>query len=119
MAAQRVFIFWTHPLFHETIRVLLNHPEVEWVGSSPDYQIDWDLFSDPPPDKIVIEEDGRGPPPEIINLLLAHCESVRVLGLNLLDNEMNVFDYSQRTVCKADDLLHLILDDCTKKEIDQ
>lgn len=118
MAVHRVFIFWIHPLFHETVRVLLNHPGVEWVGSSQDYTTGWDMVSEPPPDTIVIEEDDRGPPPEIIQLLLNQRFNVRILGLNLLDNEISVFDYSQRTVCKADDLLHWILEDCNQKEKD-
>jgi DNA-binding NarL/FixJ family response regulator len=115
MAVRRVFILWTHPLFHETVRVLLNHPEVEWIGSSPD-SIPEDLLLQTPPDIIVLEEEGGGPTVEIINLLMTHRESVRVLGLNLLDNQMSVFDYSHRTVCKADDLLYWVLEDCTQKE---
>jgi DNA-binding NarL/FixJ family response regulator len=119
MAIHRVFIFWTHPLFFETVRALLNHPSVECVGSSQDYSTGWDLVSDPPPDTIVIEEDGRGPQPETIKLLITTRLNVRVLGLNLLDNEIRVFDYSQRTAWKSDDLLHWILEDCAQKEKDK
>lgn len=111
MANRRVFIFWTHPLFHETVKALLNHPHIEWAGSSSDYAAGWEpgLIS---PDTILVEEDEAGSPPaELIKLLETSRGNVRVVGLNLNDNEMRVYNYVQRTVCKADDLLQWILND--------
>jgi hypothetical protein len=115
MAACRVFIVWKHLLFHETVRALLNQPEVDWIGSSPEFKPE-ELLSDNPPDIIVIEEEGHNQTVEIMNLLMNHHAKIRLLGLNLLDNEMIVFDYSTRTVCKANDFLNWVLEECNQKE---
>jgi hypothetical protein len=32
MAVRRVFVIWANPIFRESVRLLLRHPDVEWVG---------------------------------------------------------------------------------------
>jgi DNA-binding NarL/FixJ family response regulator len=118
MAARKVFIIWKHPLFHETVRALLNHPELVCIGSSSEFSAD-QLLSDTPPDIIVIEEENHGQTVRIINLLLNHYAKIRLLALNLLDNEMSVFDYSFETVYKVNDFLSWVLEESSQMENDK
>jgi DNA-binding NarL/FixJ family response regulator len=116
MAVRRVFILWTHSLFHETVRALLNDPQVELLGSSQDYSKVQVQISEQPPDILVVEEEDYTNFIKIIDLLKNQRENIRVVGLNLLDNEMSVFEFHQKTVCKADDLLQWVLVDNTTPE---
>jgi hypothetical protein len=116
MTIRRVFILWTHSLFHETVRALLNDPQVVLLGSSQDYSLVQDQISEQSPDILVVEEENYTNFPEIIDLLKNQKESIRVVGLNLLDNEMSVLDFYHKTVCNADDLLQWVLVDNTPQE---
>jgi hypothetical protein len=116
MTIRRVFILWTHSLFHETVRALLNDPQVVLLGSSQDYSLVQDQISEQSPDILVVEEENYTNFPEIIDLLKNQKESIRVVGLNLLDNEMSVLDFYHKTVCNADELLQWVLVDNTPQE---
>jgi hypothetical protein len=37
MSTRQVFIIWTHPLFQESIALLMHHPEIELVGETDDH----------------------------------------------------------------------------------
>ncbi len=111
MAARRVFVIWTHPIFHESVRLLLNHPDVEWVGATSDYAAAKDEVLDLQPDTILVEEIAGNIPVEVLEIMEASSQNVRVIGLSLADNELSVYYHEQRTVGQAEDLLRLILDD--------
>ena len=111
MAIRRVFIYWTHPLFYDSVRMLLNHPEIEWVGSSSDYGAGWSQIMSVPPDTILVEEVEGSIPDEVLHLVEASHWNGRVVGLNIHDNQMRMYQHIQRTVGKAEDLLQWILDD--------
>ncbi len=108
MAVRRVFVIWTHPLFHESVRLLLNHPEVEWVGSTSDYETALTKILDFQPDTILVEEVEETISERIIKLLEGSSWNLRVIGLSLDNNKMRVYHSEYRTVAQAEDLLHLI-----------
>ncbi len=37
MTGRRMFVICSHPLFLKSLRVLLDHPEIEWVGLATDF----------------------------------------------------------------------------------
>jgi hypothetical protein len=37
MATHQVYVIWTHPLFHDSLRQLLDHNEIKWVGAASDF----------------------------------------------------------------------------------
>jgi hypothetical protein len=111
MAGRKVFVFWTHILFHETVQALLNHPLIEWLGSSSDLNSVMDPSLNPRPDVIIIEEESGSQPIEVIQILENSRWNVRLVGLNLEDNQMRVYDFTQHTVQNADDLLHWIVNE--------
>ena len=109
MATHRVFVIWTHPLFHEAVRRLLSHPDIDWVGATSDHVAARDQIVNLCPDTILIEEgEGGGVPAEALEILEDSTSDVRVIRLSLADNELRVYHRAQRTVKHAEDLLHLI-----------
>ncbi len=111
MALRRVFVIWTHPLFYESVRLLLQHPDIEWVGATADRAVARSQIARLCPDTILIEEEeGGSVSAEALNVLDASSADVRVIRLSLADNELKVYHREQRTVAKAEDLLRLIQD---------
>ena len=113
MSVRRVFIFWTHPLFHEAVRMLLKHPEIVWVGASSQYTVDKDQIASSSPDTILVEEIEDTVPADIMKFLETSHDSLRVIGLSLENNQMHTYHRVERTVGKAEDLLQWILNDTT------
>ncbi len=112
MTNRRVFVIWTHPLFHESIRLLLNHPGIEWVGATPDHRVAREEIIRLQPDTILIEEgESGGTPGEAMGILETGPSDVRVIRLSLADNALSVYHREQRVVGQAEDLLRLIQND--------
>jgi len=113
MVTQRVYVIWTHPLFLDSLRILLNHPGIEWVGASSNYMaVKNELFS-LKPDCVIVEEVETDLVAIEMDILKISSWVVRLIGLNLDDNHLNVYHREQRSVVNADDLLRLILSDPT------
>jgi DNA-binding NarL/FixJ family response regulator len=106
---RRVFVIWTHPIFHESVRLLLNHPEVELVGATSDYLAAQDEILSLQPDTVLVEEVGESVRAEVMEILEASSWSVRVIGLSLADNSLRIYHREQRTVAQGEDLLQLVL----------
>lgn len=113
MANRRVFIIWSHPLFHESVRMLLDHPDINLVGATSDYETTYEEISNLQPDTIIIEEAEEGDPGEMMKYLETFSWNVCVSFLNLNDNQLNMYKHEQRTLGRADDLLHHILNETT------
>lgn len=111
MAFRRVFILWANPLFHESVRLLLDHPEVECVGETSDYAAGSDQILHLHPDTVLVEEVEGWIPVDVFKLLEKSRWTIRVVGLNLWDNQMRAYQRVQHTVGKVDDLLDMILSD--------
>lgn len=109
MSTHRVFIVWTHPLFHEAVGLLLKHPKIEIVGSNSDFKTAHKEILEIQPDTIIVEEGGKGIPKDILKYLGTYPWNLRVTFLNLNDNQLNMYQHEQRTMVQAEDLLHLIL----------
>jgi hypothetical protein len=111
MPVRRVFVFWTHPIFHDSVRLLLAHPQILWVGATSDYAANYEQILISQPDTILVEEVNGLVPPEIMHVLEKSQWNVRVVGLNLHDNQVQVYHRVQRSVGKADDLLNWIINE--------
>ena len=110
MALPRVFVIWNHPLFYESLRLLLNHPDIEWAGATSDYASALAQTERLQPDTILVEEGEDGLPAQALELLKTSPCELRIISLNLSDNQLNVYYRELHTVVQAEDLLHLIID---------
>jgi DNA-binding NarL/FixJ family response regulator len=56
MATRRLFIVWSHPLFRETVHVLLDIPAIEVVGMASEFETALARLESLQPDVIIVEE---------------------------------------------------------------
>lgn len=110
METRRVYVVWTHPLFYESVRLLLNDPNVELVGATSNYAAAHSQIMNLQPDTIIIEEKEGELSTEVFEFLNDSPLVGRIIGLNLVDNQLCVYHRERRTVGQAEDLLDLIHD---------
>ena len=105
-----VFVIWRNPLFLESIRALLHHPQIQLVGASSDFSQAHDEIAVLRPDVVIIEGNSGGTSidSETLPILIS---TARVIQMSLDDNELNLFQHQQRTLADADDLLSMILEE--------
>jgi hypothetical protein len=108
--SRQVFILWLNPLFHETVRLLLDFPEINIIGDSSDYNAARETLGRLQPDTVIFEEDedNAGICAEIFQILEASTWNLRVIRLSLLDNELKVYHREQSTVSTSEDLRRLV-----------
>lgn len=107
LAARRIFVIWTHPLFLEAVRLLLTCPEIEWLGDTSDHRLAREKITDLHPDTVLVEED-QNVLADIVGILEAN--TTKVVRLSLEANALSVYHREDRTITHADDLLRLIQD---------
>lgn len=109
MPHRRVYVIWSHPLFRESVYLLLEHPDVVVTGANTDYSAARAEIFEQQPDVIVIEKIGDDEPSEIYKILENSPWDVDVIELNLMDNRLSVYHHERREVSKAQELLDLVL----------
>jgi AmiR/NasT family two-component response regulator len=111
MEPARVFVIWTHPLFHETVRRLLSEWNVSVVGATSDHRKADALIAELEPNVVILEEsieqDGTDEQ-ETMSILSA---GPNVIRLSLSDNEMLLYRREHRTLGKIEDLVHILTGD--------
>ena len=109
MNSRRVFVIWIHPLFLESLRLLLQNANIQWIGSSSLCDQEFAEIERLNPDTILVEEEENGKiPANLIDLMEASSTNVRIFRLSLADNDLKIYHREKRTVLQADDLLNLI-----------
>lgn len=112
MTSRRVFVIWSHPIFHESLRLLLNHPGIEWVGATSDHRAAHEAILRHQPDTVLLEEgEDEEVPCEAVRIIGAGPTNVRVIRLSLSDNELSVYHRERRTIGAAEELLQIIQGD--------
>jgi len=109
MSRRNVFVIWSHPLFFDAVRLLLQESNVPMVGATSDHRTAQEEIERFKPD-VVILEHGEGEPSEIEEQeTMAILKSgSHVIRLSLTDNELSVYRREHRTVGKIDDLVNLL-----------
>ncbi len=110
MANHQVYVIWTNPLFHDSLRQLLDHSDIEWVGAASDFSSAVEEISHLHPDTILIEEmAGETTTSTFMKIVGKFQWDLRVIGVSLNDNQMSVFQHAQQTVGQPEDLIRLII----------
>ena len=111
----RVFIIWMHPLFHETVRLLLNHSNIEIVGDNREYSVAKTDMGNLKPDTIIIEDtkegDVRDESPNILDLLENSEWQPRIIRLSMDDNELRIYRHNKWMMNDSADLIRFIQDE--------
>jgi DNA-binding NarL/FixJ family response regulator len=110
MAIHQVYVIWTHPLFHDSLRQLLDHTDIKWVGAASDFTAAVEEISRLHPDTILIEEqEGETTTATFMKIVEKFQWNLRVVGVSLNDNQLSVYQHAQQTVGQPEDLIRLII----------
>ncbi len=110
MANHQVYVIWANPLFHDSLRQLLDHTGIKWVGASSDFAEAVEGISRLQPDTILIEEvEGKTTMTAFREIVEQFHWDLRVIGVSLNDNEMSIYRHEQQTVGQPEDLIRLIV----------
>jgi DNA-binding NarL/FixJ family response regulator len=110
MTTHQVYVIWTHPLVHDSLRQLLDHTDIEWVGAASDYKIAIDEISRLHPDTILVEEvEGEMTTSTLVEIVEKFQWDLRVVGVSLDDNQLNIYQHEHQTVGQPEDLIRLII----------
>jgi DNA-binding NarL/FixJ family response regulator len=107
--SHRLFLIWTNPLFRDSVRLLLSHPKVNWMGAASNWATAQPEILRLQPDIILVEEGEDKVEIEVMKILEATPWNVRVVSVNLDNNKLSIFHREQKIVGQAEDLLHLVL----------
>lgn len=107
MAKHTVFIIWSNPLFHETIRLLLRHPDIKITGATTDHDEAQTQIANLHPDIVILETSsgGEGLNSETFSILRT---GPKVVCLGLADNALILYQRSEKIIDHPDELLNFI-----------
>lgn len=106
---RQLFMVWTNPMFRDFVHLLLDHPEIEWLGTTSNYASAQETIHMLHPDTIIVEEVEGGLPAKLIELLETESAPVRLICVSLDDNRLQIYSRENWIVSEAGDLLRLIL----------
>lgn len=107
---KRLFMVWTSPIFRDSVHLLLNHPDIEWLGMTSNYVSAQEIIHELHPDTIVVEETKGGIPSKLIELFGKESTILRLISVSLDDNRLQIYSRENWAVGEAGDLLRLILE---------
>ena len=111
MATRQVYVIWAQPLFHDTLRKLLNHTDIDWVGAASDFAIAVEEISSLKPNTILVEErEGETISYTFMKILEKVHRDLRVVGVSFNDNQLNIYQHEHQTVGQPEDLIRMILE---------
>jgi chemotaxis response regulator CheB len=108
MVGRKVLVLWINPLFHETVRLLLQKADVEVVGALR-HRAPWrEQVQRHQPDTVIIESepDETSENGETLSILRS---GPTVIRLSLSDNDISLYKRQQKNITDADELIELIL----------
>lgn len=110
MVTRHVFIVWSHPLFRDTMRLLLKHPSIEIVGMGSQQEDIMVEIEHHKPEIIIVEEtdDDTVTRNEALQILQACPWEAKVIRLSLNDNELWLYHHERRSIDSANDLLSVV-----------
>lgn len=110
MTTHLVYVIWTHPLVHDSLRQLLDHTDIEWVGAESNFKIAVEEISRLHPDTILIEEvEGEKTISTLMEIVEEFQWNLRVVGVSLDDNQLSIYQHEHKTVGQPEDLIRLII----------
>lgn len=105
----RVYAFWQNPIFCDSIRLILQHPELEWIGSTSSLDTAQADISTHQPEVVLVEYTDVRTSVEFLRIMACSPWGAQIIGLNLHNNQLHLYHREQWTMAKIEDLLKVIL----------
>lgn len=109
MARQKIYTIWSNPIFRDSLRILLAHPEILWLGDQTDINRAVEDILQQKPDTVLVESGENANPAMLIHKLEKKDFQLQIIGLNIDTNEVILFHRDYRSVFHERDLLHFVL----------
>jgi len=109
MSVQQIFILWFTPLFYDSLRWLLKHPDIKFVGATSNYSAAHTEIHYAKPNIILIENNGKVHNEIVMDYFDTSHGAIKIIFLGLTDTKLDVYHHEQRSLDKTEDLLELIL----------
>lgn len=106
----RVFIWYSHPLFASAIEALLRREGMEVAGAEADPASAIPAIRQSQPDVVVTDTIVEREHPTGIAEIIRTCDRVRVLVLDLIEDEMRIYDGQGCGAKKLATIVHAIED---------
>ena len=117
MGMPRVLIIWTHPLFEEAVRRLLQDWGVDIVGSTSDRFSAREQITTLNPSVVILEDADDQSEDDVQKTMEILNASPHVIHLNLNDNELRIYRRERRMVGKIEDLEKILLADVDPSDL--
>ena len=109
MTVHQIYVIWSNPLFHDSLRQLLDLNNIKWVGAASDIPTAAEEILQLHPDTILIEDmEEKSNTNLFMNIVEQFGWDLQVIGFSLNDNELNIFQHAKQMVGKPEDLIRLI-----------
>jgi hypothetical protein len=89
--------------------MLLSHPEVELVGSQTVLERAMREINELKPDTILVENTKKYPLTDFFRFLEQEVAQLKIIGMNMENNQATLFHRENRSVIHEDELLEIIL----------
>ena len=109
MTQHRIYVIWSNPIFRDSLRMILKHPQVEWVGSEPDFSRALEEIVNLAPDTILVEITEQFTLAELIQGLEQGESELQIIGMNMENNVATLYHRENYSVIHEDELLQIIL----------
>jgi DNA-binding NarL/FixJ family response regulator len=110
MPIHQVYVIWTHQLVRDSLRQLLDHTDITWVGAASDFSLAIEEISRLHPDTILIEEVvDETTTTAFMEIIEKFQWNLRVVGVSLDDNQLSIYQHEQQMVGQPEDLIRLII----------
>ncbi len=112
MARHRIFVIWKNPIFRDSLRMLLNHPDVEVVGNGNVLEQAALEIAGLKPNTILVEITSQPALLELLEILENEKSYLQIIGMNMDNNLATLIQRESRVVFHEDELLEIILKKC-------
>lgn len=105
-------MIWKNPIFRDSLRMLLNHPDVEVVGNGNVLEQAALEIAGLKPNTILVEITNQHALLELLEILEHEKSQLQIIGMNMENNQATLFHRESRVVFHEDELLEIILKKC-------
>jgi hypothetical protein len=114
MPVRRVFVIWTSPLLLASLRALLKHAQVEWLGDCSYQENFSQQLAELQPDTVFFEtglpiiETGGEQTEKAFQIMGSNRHSLRLIQVSLERNDIQIYQINHATIHQKEDLLKLL-----------
>jgi AmiR/NasT family two-component response regulator len=109
MAHHRIYVIWSNPIFRDSLRMILKHSQIEWVGCEPDFGKALEEIVNLTPDTIIVEISEQFTLANLIQGLEQEESELQIIGMNMENNIVTLYHRESYSVVHEDELLQIIL----------